>query len=205
MSFQISLTASRAIAAVFEQAAPGGVNVGERLRAIRRLRRATLLTVSQRAGLSESFLSQVERGKANASIASLTRVAAALGVHITDLFEPDHARAHPRVLQRARRPALAFGNLGRKYLLTPRPLEELEVFAVELDPGGSTGNEPYTHGDSEELFVVLAGRVHLQLGEHVYELERGDSIDYRSSTPHRVTNAGDDVAEVIWVISPPSY
>ena len=205
MSFQISLTTFRAIATAFEQAAPGGVNVGERLRAIRRLRRATLLTVSRRAGLSESFLSQVERGKANASIASLTRIAAALGVHVADLFEPDHARAHPRVLQRNRRPALAFGNLGRKYLLTPRPLEHLEVFAVELDPGGSTGNEPYTHGDSEELFVVLVGRVHLQLGEHVYELERGDSIDYRSSTPHRVTNAGDDVAEVIWVISPPSY
>jgi mannose-6-phosphate isomerase-like protein (cupin superfamily) len=55
------------------------------------------------------------------------------------------------------------------------------------------------------LFVVVSGRVHLQLGERVYELETGDSIDYRSSTPHCVTNAGDDVAEVLWVISPPSY
>jgi quercetin dioxygenase-like cupin family protein len=56
-----------------------------------------------------------------------------------------------------------------------------------------------------ELIVVLAGRIHLQLDEQVFELERGDSIDYRSSIPHRVTNAGDEVAEVIWVISPPSY
>jgi transcriptional regulator with XRE-family HTH domain len=205
VSLQISVTASGAIQAEVERPAATGVDVGERLRAIRRLRRATLRSVAERAGLSESFLSQVERGRANASVASLTRIAAALGVHVADLFEPDQARADPRVLKRARRPTLAFGNLGRKQLLTPRPLEHLEVIAVELDPGGSTGDDPYTHGDSEELVVVLAGRVHVQLGEHVYELERGDSIDYRSSTPHRVVNAGDDVAEVIWVISPPSY
>ena len=188
-----------------ERAVPAEVDVGERLRAIRRLRRATLKAVAERACLSESFLSQIERGKANASIASLTRIAGVLGVNVADLFEPQESRTHPRVLRRDRRPALAFGNLGRKYLLTPRPLEHLEVFAGELDPGGSTGDEPYTHGDSEELFVVLSGRVHLQLGERIYELAQGDTIDYRSSTPHRVTNAGDDVAEVLWVISPPSY
>ena len=205
MSIQISLTEPRAIDTADGRPTADGVDVGERLRAIRRLRRATLRSIADRAGLSESFLSQVERGKANPSVASLTRIAAALGVHVADLFEPDQARADPRVLKRARRPTLAFGKLGRKQLLTPRPLDQLEVIAVELDPGGSTGDEPYVHGDSEELIVVLAGRVHVQLGEHVYELERGDSIDYRSSTPHRVTNAGDDVAEVIWVISPPSY
>jgi transcriptional regulator with XRE-family HTH domain len=205
VSIQISLSTFEAIAASSESAGPAELNVGERLRAIRHLRRATLKTVAERADLSESFLSQVERGKASASIASLTRIAAALSVNVADLFEPHASRAHPRVLRRDSRPALAFGNLGRKYLLTPRPLEHLEVFAAELDPGGSTGDEPYTHGDSEELFAVLSGRVHLQLGERLYELEHGDSIDYRSSTPHRVTNAGEDVAEVLWVISPPSY
>ena len=203
MSLQISVAKAQEIAPPSERAAE--VNVGERLRAIRHLRRATLRTVAERAGLSESFLSQIERGKASASIASLTRIAAALGVSVADLFEPHASRAHPRVLRREGRPVLAFGNLGRKHLLTPRPLEHLEVFIGELDPEGSTGDEPYTHGDSEELFVVLSGHVHLQLAERIYELRQGDSIDYRSSSPHRVVNAGDDVAEVLWVISPPSY
>src|SRR5437588_719102 len=96
------------------------VDVGERLRDIRRLRRATLRTIAERAGVSESFLSQVERGRASASIASLRRIAGELG------------------------------------------------------------------GD-------------------VHELESGDSIDYRSSTPHRVANVGEERAEVMWIISPPSY
>jgi len=180
------------------------VDVGERLRDIRRLRRATLKTIADRAGVSESFLSQVERGRASASIASLRRIANALGVTVADLFEPS-GPPRPRVLRRDARPSLAFGILGRKLLLTPRPLQHLEVFAGELDPGGSTGTEPYAHGDSEELFVVLTGTVLLELGGDVHELQHGDSIDYRSSTPHRVTNTGEERAEVMWIISPPSY
>jgi transcriptional regulator with XRE-family HTH domain len=180
-------------------------DVGERLRAIRTLRRVTLKTVADRARLSESFLSQVERGRANASVASLKRIAAALGVSVADLFEPNGEPSRPRVLRREVRPALTFGTLGRKYMLTPRPLEHLQVIVGELDAGGSTGDEPYTHGDSEELLVVLEGVVHLQLGTEVFELRTGDSIDYRSSTPHRLTNADDGTAEVMWIISPPSY
>lgn len=205
MSVQISLTRLKAIAKSTEAGAPSEIDVGARLRAIRHLRRATLKSVAERANLSESFLSQIERGKASASVASLTRIAAVLGVTVADLFELHSARADPRVLRRAARPTLGFGNRARKYLLTPRPLENLEVFTAEFVPGGSTGDEPYTHGESEELVVVLGGRIQLQLGERLFELEQGDSIEYLSSTPHRVVNAGDEVAEVMWVISPPSY
>jgi uncharacterized cupin superfamily protein len=90
-------------------------------------------------------------------------------------------------------------------LLTPRPLHNLEVFVGELDPGGSTGAEPYVHGDSEELLVVVHGSVRLELGDDVHELDAGDSIRYWSSTPHRIANADEGLAEVMWIISPPSY
>jgi transcriptional regulator with XRE-family HTH domain len=180
------------------------VDVGERLRELRRLRRCTLRTIAERSGLSESFLSQVERGRSSASIPSLRRIAEALGVSIADLFEPGGLPG-PRVLRRDERPALQFGILGRKLLLTPRPLQHLEVFAGELEVGGSTGEQPYAHGDSEELFVVVSGSVQLELGGELFDLESGDSIDYRSSTPHRISNTGDELAEVMWIISPPSY
>jgi transcriptional regulator with XRE-family HTH domain len=180
------------------------IDVGERLRMLRGFRRLTLRAVADRSGLSESFISQVERGRSNASIGSLKRIADALGVTMADLFGPDGTPG-PRVLRRDDRPALSFGVLGRKFLLTPRPLEQLEVFAGELEVGGSTGEQPYAHGDSEELFVVVAGSVQLELGGEVYGLGRGDSVHYRSSTPHRVANTADTTAEVLWIVSPPSY
>jgi transcriptional regulator with XRE-family HTH domain len=182
----------------------GRVDLGERLRAIRLLRRRTLKDVALAAGVSESFLSQLERGRTGASVASLQRLAAALGIEVSDLFASD-GLPRPRVLRREARQPVVWGHLGRKALLTPKPFHSLEVVAAEFDPGGSTGDEPYTHGDSEELLLVVAGRVHVQLGTEVYDLRAGDSVHYRSSTPHRVSNPTEEPAEVLFVISPPSY
>jgi transcriptional regulator with XRE-family HTH domain len=180
------------------------VDVGERLRTIRHLRRRTLKDIAAGAGLSESFLSQVERGRTNVSISSLQRIAAALGVDVSDVFTIDGA-VRPRLVRRNARETISFGNLARKSLLTPKPFHSVEVFAAEFEPGGSTGDEPYTHGDSEEVFFVLRGRCELQVGDELFDLGPGDSVQYRSSTPHRVRNRSDELAEVLFVISPPSF
>src|SRR2546423_15152986 len=112
------------------------VDVGERLRALRRSRRATLRTVAERSGLSESFLSQVERGRSSASIESLRRVAEALGVSMADLFEPDGVPG-PRVLRRDAGPAPTCGVLRTKPTLAPPPPPPLPGFAGELSGGGA--------------------------------------------------------------------
>jgi transcriptional regulator with XRE-family HTH domain len=182
----------------------GAVDVGDRLRAIRRLRRKTLREVAERAGLSESFLSQVERGRTNVSISSLQRIAAALGIEVSDVFARD-GTSTPRVVHRGERELVTFGSKARKALLTPKPFHSVEVVAAEFEPGGTTGDEPYAHGDSEEVFFVVSGSVVLDLGGETYELGPGDSAQYRSSTLHRVRNTGVDRAEVLFVISPPSY
>jgi len=182
----------------------GKLELGERLRAVRQLRRLTLREVATAAGVSESFVSQLERGRSSASVATLQRLAAAVGIEISDLFAAE-PQAGPRVLRREERQQLEWGHLGRKALLTPKPFHSLEVVAAAFDPGGSTGDEPYTHGDSEELLLVLAGRVQLQLGSELLDLSTGDSVNYRSSTAHRVSNPGAEPAEVLFVISPPSY
>ena len=182
----------------------GKLELGERLRAIRLLRRLTLREVAEAAGVSESFVSQLERGRSSASVATLQRLAAAVGIEISDLFAGT-PQSGPHVLRRQERQLLEWGHLGRKALLTPKPFHSLEVVSATFDPGGSTGDEPYTHGDSEELLLVLAGRIHLQLDSELLDLSAGDSVNYRSSTPHRVSNPGDEGAEVLFVISPPSY
>ncbi|MGP4021390.1 helix-turn-helix domain-containing protein [Saccharopolyspora sp. 5N708] len=182
----------------------GETPVGERLRELRKARRMTLLSVAQRAGISEGYLSQVERGVANPSIATLREIAGALGLRVGDLFA-DEGGGKARVLRLADRPGLEFGVLGRKYRLTPRPARNVEVFIGEFDPGGSTGDEPYTHGESEEFLLVLDGQVELQLDGERIGLAAGDSVDYSSATPHRLVETAGAAARVLWVISPPSY
>jgi transcriptional regulator with XRE-family HTH domain len=195
---------SEATAELAVEEGNGRVELGERLKALRLLRRKTLKDVADAAGVSQSFVSQLERGRSSASVATLQRIAAALGMEISDLFAAD-GLPRPRVLRREARQLLVWGHLGRKALLTPKPFHSLEVVAAEFEPGGSTGDEPYTHGDSEELLLVIRGRVHLQLSGDVYDLDMGDSVQYQSSTAHRVSNPGREPAEVLFVISPPSY
>lgn len=179
------------------------VELGERIRAIRQLRRRTLKEIATAAGISESFLSQLERGRTNATIATLQRLATALGIEVSDLFSTGSSR--PRVIRRDAREFVAWGSQGRKALLTPKPFHSLEVVVARFEPGGSTGDEPYTHGDSEELLIVVEGSVHVQLGTEIHDVSAGDSVHYQSSTPHRVSNPYDETAEVLFVISPPSY
>jgi transcriptional regulator with XRE-family HTH domain len=178
--------------------------VGVRFREARLRRRLTLKQVASRAKITEGFLSQIERGVGSASIATLRRIAVALGLRMSDLFDPGWSPG-PSVLRRADRPSLHFGVLGHKFLLTPVPGRHLEAFIGEFEPGGSTGAEPYVHGDSDELMLVMEGNVRLELGEDTFELGRGDSIEYVSSLPHKVSEAAGQAAEVLWVISPPSY
>jgi transcriptional regulator with XRE-family HTH domain len=179
--------------------------VGETIRLVRQRRRMTLRELGSRADLSQSFLSQLERGLTQVSVASMRRIADALEIQISDLFE-DGAGREPRILHRDSMPTIPFGDGATKSLLTwQKPLQNVEVLIAVLEPGGSTGKERYSHGDSEELLFVLSGTVRLELGERAFSLGPGDSIDYRSSVPHRVANVGADPAEAMFVISPPSY
>ena len=178
--------------------------VGHRLRRVRLARRRTLRDVADHAGISEGFLSQIERGRANASIATLRRIANELDVSMGELFHSDEA-GRAMVLRASERPVLSFGVLGRKWLLTQTPNRELDAFLAEFEPSGSTGPEPYTHGDSEEFLLVLRGHVSFELGAQKFDLGPEDSIVYRSSVPHRLVESAGERAVTLWVTTPPSF
>lgn len=123
---------------------------------------------------------------------------------MVELFEPDLAE-RPHLTRATDLKYLSLDEGARKALLTPGLLKHLEVFVGDFEVDGSTGPEAYAHGDSDELLLVIEGCVSLQLGTDDFELVKGDSIFYRSSIPHRLSNTGDSPAQVVWAISPPSY
>ncbi|AXI77392.1 helix-turn-helix domain-containing protein [Peterkaempfera bronchialis] len=179
------------------------VALGARIREYRMMRRLSLRALGEAAQASPGFLSQLERGQANASIGMLRRIGAALGVTVADLFD-QNGTPGPRVVRRADRPMLHTEPGSRKFLISQRPLGHLEVYAGEFEPGASTGDDAYTHGDSQEILLVLSGIMRVELAGRAHVLETGDSIEYRSSTPHRVVNDHHAPAEVLWIISPPT-
>lgn len=174
--------------------------VGGRIRQFRTARQLTLRELADRVRMSAGFLSQVERGQVNASVGTLRRLSEELGVTLPDLFT-DEEVGGVRILRKADRPVIEVSDLSEKYLLSQKPLRNLEVYAGELGPGASAG-EAYVHGDAQELLIAVSGTVTLELDGKTYRLESGDSAEYRTSTPHTVHNTGDSRAEVLWIVSP---
>jgi|SRR4051794_37276414 transcriptional regulator with XRE-family HTH domain len=176
--------------------------MGARLKAFRLGRRLTLRALAQAAHTSPGFLSQLERGQVNASVGTLRMLAEILGISLPDLFSDESVTPH-KILRREDRPEIHAEHLTSKYLLSQTPLLNMEVYTAEFRPGGDAG-APYTHGDAQEMVVVVAGAVTLVLADTEYQLNPGDSAEYRTSIPHTVRNDSDLPAEVLWIISPPT-
>jgi transcriptional regulator with XRE-family HTH domain len=176
--------------------------MGARIREFRQARKLTLRELATRATTSPGFLSQLERGQVNASVGTLRRLCEELGVTLPDLFT-DHHAGGPRILRKQDRPEIHVSETSAKYLLSQKPLRNLEVYVAEFAPGGSAG-EAYVHDDAQEILLVITGSVILELDGAKHRLDAGDSAEYRTSVPHTVHNTGDARAELLWVVSPPT-
>jgi transcriptional regulator with XRE-family HTH domain len=206
------------------------VELGPKLKEIRRGRGVTLQQIADQTGLSKSFVSQIETGAANPSIASLKKITDVLGVPLGALFThgengSSDAPAAPngfasgaggpapsgvdpggevRVVRRNRRKMLIEpGKKGKMYLLTPDLQRKLEVILGEEEPGNAD-EEWYSHA-GEECGFVLEGRYEVSVGDRVFVLEAGDSIYFPSHLPHKTRVLGDEPVKTIWVITPPSF
>ena len=180
------------------------LELGARIRAVRQARHLTLRDVSERAGVTESFLSQVERDVTSPSIATLQRIARALDLSIAQLFaeEGDTGRV---VRREARRRVTYKGLKAVDEFLTSNMSGRLQVIMSTIEPGGGTGADPYTHDSDEEVVVVLDGVLDLWVGDEHYVLREGDSITYPSRVPHWNVNHGTEPARVLFCITPPSF
>lgn len=182
----------------------GNEDVGPVVRRMRRGAAMTLQQLAQATGLSQSFLSQFERGRTQASISSLRLITDALGMNMNDVFEMS-AGGYTTIVRNHDRPRLPFGDRAIKTIVSSRGLSRFELFEVTFEVGGSTGPEQYTHGHHEEMLVVTSGCVGIELANERQLLDAGDSVSFHSDIPHRVVNAGAEDARVLWIVSPPAY
>lgn len=183
--------------------------VGEKIRKIRTSKGITINEVARKSGLTASFISQFERGLTQASIASIQKIAQAIGINLSFLFDEGGSSQKPRhtpvLVRKSERKKLAYPEPEKtvKYLLTG--LEgKFEVIYSVVEPGGGSG-ELYTHDSDEECVTVLRGKMEINVGGEIYILEEGDSITFSSRIAHGWRNIGSGPAELIWVISPPTF
>ena len=159
----------------------------------------------QRAGISASYLSLVERGLAEPSVSLLQRVASAYGGTLLEFFGAAPAgAAGPKLVRTTERRRLrGFDRVEIEDLVTfPNAVLEIDIFNVA--PGGGSGGA-YSH-DGEEAIYVLSGELDVWLddAEH-YHIEAGDTLYFHSAQQHRWMNQSSDTTRLFWVNTPPTF
>lgn len=164
----------------------------------------TLMQLAKHTGLSVGSLSQVERGLVSPTIRTVYSVATVLGVSPGWIIDPD-GTGDPSpdgdyVVRATRSRKVLDSNGVMKHLATPEAQHRYKAFVVTVRPGGSSGSEQYTHA-GEEVGIVLAGSLVLELEHRTYRLNKGDSFAFPSSVSHRFYNDSASDAVAFWVNS----
>jgi hypothetical protein len=183
-----------------KQSAEHPLQLGAKLRGARLAKGLTLGAVATATGLTEGFMSKLERNQVSPSVASLVAVCEALGLRVGDLFEPP-ATSIVRAGQGA---VVNFGGEKvREYLLSPGSQRHIEVFHSIIEPGGTGGDELYTLDCEIEFVMAIRGQLEVQLGAERHVLNEGDSMTFKGTEPHTWRNASALVGcEVLWVLAP---
>lgn len=176
--------------------------LGELLRQLRTERNLSVRTLAARAGFSPSFISQVELNQASPSIASLERLAVALGTTLGAFFR-DAGAATPSITRSRKRRRLTswWSQAHIEALTTPGTGRPFEAVLITIAAGGSSGKRPHAH-PAPQLAIVFDGALRLTLGEDVQTLARGDAVTVDAGTPHLWENAGKKPAQLVIVSSP---
>jgi transcriptional regulator with XRE-family HTH domain len=172
---------------------------GAQLRELRLRRGWTLEELACRSGLSKAFLSRLESGGRQASIAAALTLAKIFDVSLASLFESQPSK-EPDVVVRAADTVMKsingltyapLSHAGRSFALQP-----IKVTV----PTSRQGDEHYHH-NGEEWIYLLSGTLTLSLAGKQYELSPGDAAHFDSRQPHRLISTGTGDAEVLLVAS----
>ena len=174
--------------------------IGAKVARARSERGWSLAQLAQRSGLSAAAVHKIEKSGMTPTIASLMKVAAALGKSVSYFVdEPSNpdvnvVRADERAQVYTSKQGLDLRNLSGRYGSFLMAGAEALV-----EPLADSGPVPMRH-PGEELVIVLEGRMEFTVAGHAHELGAGDSIHFRTVRPHSWRNPGDEPARAIWLV-----
>jgi len=189
------------------------MELGAKIRALRRYNGLGLDEFSRRSGVSKSLISMVERNISVPTVRTLEKIVKALGTNISSLYhemekvgEQGEAPGKYNVVRKDERKTLLMGrerNGARYDLLTPDYKRKLQLVYIHFPVGKKVGRS-ITH-EGEECGVVLEGKLKVQLGDREIILQEGDSISFDSTVPHRLENIGEIEVRAFWANTPPTF
>lgn len=173
--------------------------IGARLRELRQARNLSVRTLATQSGFSPSFISNIESETVSPSIASLEKIAHALGVTLSELFSS--IETSPRLIVRHDERATyqsAWSRSLASVLTDSGRGRQLSLLEVMIAPGGVSGGQAIVllH---DLVVLALAGEVVLSIDMEQHTLDQGDAAYLRRGMSFAWRNESDAQATLLIV------
>lgn len=183
-----------------------GKKIAKKIRQIRLERQMTQERLASMTGFSNAFISKIENYATIPSIGSLSKIATALGVNISTLFDESPEDRQDIILVRRKERKKIAGpgsDIGFAYesLAYKKKKKIMEPFIIKYPPGSHV-NELFEH-EGEEMVFILKGKIKLIYGDRIFILREGDTAYFNPSIPHRGESVGKAEGVGLCVLVPP--
>ncbi len=173
-------------------------DVGARLRVLRERRGLSLRALAEVCDLSPNTISLIERGVSSPSVATLHRLALALGVPITSFFEGEDEKKEVILTRAGERPCSKSASVLLESLGSGLQDQTLEPFVATLKPGADSGRQIMVHA-GHELVYCLQGEVEYEVAGQQYRLVVGDALFFEARLAHRWRNPCSEPAKCLMI------
>ena len=183
------------------------LDIGNQVRALRSKRDLTLQDLANLSGLSKPNLSQIENNLVTPPIATLLKIASALGVSIGHFFQGVGPDSNMVVVRKSDRYGVAKGphisHIGYQYepLAYPKINKTMEPFIIRIEERAAEAIV-YNNHKGEEFLYVLEGRLEFRRGDIIVILEEGDSLYFDSVVPHGYRGIGETAKALVVIYKP---
>ena len=188
-----------------QEAAPEPLNLGVRVRELRKARGWTLEQAATKAGLARSTLSKIENGQMSPTYEALKKLATGLAISVPQLFTPaSGAQVNGRMtLTRAGEgQPQATVTYEHELLASALTRKQMLPYRARIRARDMAEFEGWVRHDGEEFLYVLTGTIRLYTEFYEpAEMRRGDSAYYDATMGHNVISLSDDDATILWVTS----
>ena len=183
-----------------------GAAVAQRISSLRKAQDLTFDALAMRARVSKGTLVQIEQERANPSISTLCRLAAALGVSVADLVAPaSEAQSTVSLVSESETRRLWTGPHGGSAVLlagTAGP-DMLEMWQWELKPGERFDASRHGRG-TRELIHVTSGRLFLEVEGRGTIVGPGTTAIAQTDRPHAYSNPGKSSVRFFMTVDEPA-
>jgi transcriptional regulator with XRE-family HTH domain len=176
------------------------IDVGKRIKSIRKRKNLTLQEVSEKSGMSATAISAIERNVSSPTVTTLVAIGRALGESLSSLLgEAEIEYVMTRAANRERL-ATDIPNVDFQSLAHGVPGQRFHPKLGILKPGANSG-EDFVNHQGDGFFLVIRGALEMEIDGTLVRLEEGDSLSVRGNTPYRWKNASGQEETHLLVVS----